>query len=187
MELAPFGKAAETGLRRRRAGLGKMPKFFFRSLQSESSSSRELFLGSAWISPDGRCEKTCHSPRMKATRGARLKGMKRVGAMTQFEIQGCVQNCTDSKSGQNHNIAMLSGELIETPALKVPCPTCRVGRGVRCERAIGGVRRQSHLDRRLIASDKVKRKLNPPCRSRVASVGRAIHQGNLFLNAPNVI
>ena len=79
----------------------------------------------------------------------------------QFEIQGCVQNCTDSKSGKNHNIAMLSGELIETQALKVPCPTCRVGRGVRCERAIGGVRRQSHLERRLIASDKVKRKLKP--------------------------
>ena len=81
--------------------------------------------------------------------------------MGQLKIQGCVQNCTDSQSGQNHNIAMLSGELIETQALKVPCPTCRVGRGVRCERAIGGVRRQSHLDRRLIASDKVKRKLKP--------------------------
>src|ERR1035438_1536828 len=56
MELAPFGKAAETGLRRRRAGLGKMPKFFFRSLQSESLSSRESFLGSAWVSPDRSCE-----------------------------------------------------------------------------------------------------------------------------------
>ena len=93
--------------------------------------------------------------------GALLKGMKRVSAMGQFEIQGCVQNCTDGKSGQNHNFVMLSDELIETQALKVRCPTCRAGRGVRCERAIGGVRRQSHLDRRLIASDKVKRKLKP--------------------------
>ena len=53
---------------------------------------------------------------------------------------------------------MLRGELIETEALKVCCPTCNAGRGVRCERAIGGVRPQSHLDRRLIASDKVKTK-----------------------------
>src|ERR1039458_5264281 len=56
MELSPFGEAAETGLRRRRAGLGKTRKFFFRSLQSESSSSRESFLGSAWVSPDWSCE-----------------------------------------------------------------------------------------------------------------------------------
>ena len=54
---------------------------------------------------------------------------------------------------------MLRGELIETEALKVGCPTCGAGRGMRCESAIGGVRPQSHLDRRLIASDKVKRKL----------------------------
>ena len=56
---------------------------------------------------------------------------------------------------------MLRGELIETEALKVCCPTCNAGRGMRCESAIGGVRPQSHLDRRLIASDKVKRKLKP--------------------------
>src|SRR5271166_6414214 len=56
MELAPFGKAAETGLRPRHAGRGKMPKFYFRSRQSESSSSRESFLGSAWVSPDRSCE-----------------------------------------------------------------------------------------------------------------------------------
>ena len=56
---------------------------------------------------------------------------------------------------------MLRGELIETEALKVCCPTCSAGRGMRCELAIGGVRPQSHLDRRLIASDKVKRKLKP--------------------------
>src|ERR1017187_3426743 len=56
MERAPFGKAAEKGVRRRRAGLGKMPKFSFRFLQSESSSSRESYLSSAWISPDRRCE-----------------------------------------------------------------------------------------------------------------------------------
>jgi len=54
---------------------------------------------------------------------------------------------------------MLRGELIETEALKVCCPTCSAGRGTRCESVIGGVRPQSHLDRRLIASDKVKRKL----------------------------
>ena len=54
---------------------------------------------------------------------------------------------------------MLSGELIETEALKVRCPTCSAGRGTRCELAIGGVRPQSHLERRLIASDKVKPKL----------------------------
>ena len=56
---------------------------------------------------------------------------------------------------------MLSGELIETEALKVCCPTCGAGRGMRCALIIGGVRQQSHLDRRLIASDKVKRKLKP--------------------------
>jgi len=44
---------------------------------------------------------------------------------------------------------MLSGELIETEALKVRCPTCGAGSGMRCERAIGGVRPQSHLERRL--------------------------------------
>lgn len=51
---------------------------------------------------------------------------------------------------------MLAGELIETEALKVRCPTCGAGRGMRCELAIGGSRQQSHLDRRLIVSDKVK-------------------------------
>jgi hypothetical protein len=59
--------------------------------------------------------------------GALLKGMKRVSAMGQFEIQGCVQNCTDGKSGQNHNFVMLSDELIETQALKVPCLLAALG------------------------------------------------------------
>jgi predicted RNA-binding Zn-ribbon protein involved in translation (DUF1610 family) len=59
------------------------------------------------------------------------------------------------------NAGMLSGELIEAQALKVPCPTCGAGRGMRCERAVGGVRTQSHLDRRLMVSDKVVRRLKP--------------------------
>ena len=54
---------------------------------------------------------------------------------------------------------MLSGTLIETQALTVRCPTCGAGAHLRCERAIGGVRPQSHLERRLIASDKVVRKM----------------------------
>ena len=53
---------------------------------------------------------------------------------------------------------MLHGDLIETEAIKVRCPTCGADRGMRCERAIGGVRSESHLDRRLIASDTVKTK-----------------------------
>jgi len=44
---------------------------------------------------------------------------------------------------------VLTGELVEAQALKVCCPTCGAGPGIRCERAIGGVRPQSHLDRRL--------------------------------------
>src|SRR5271166_3960158 len=56
MERAPFRKAAEKGLRRRHAGLGKMTKFFFRFLRSVTSNSHESYLGSAWISPDGGCE-----------------------------------------------------------------------------------------------------------------------------------
>jgi hypothetical protein len=50
---------------------------------------------------------------------------------------------------------MLTGNLIETEALKVRCPTCGADPHMRCERVIGGVRPQSHLERRLIASDKV--------------------------------
>ena len=56
---------------------------------------------------------------------------------------------------------MLSGELVETQALTVRCPTCGAAPKMRCELAIGGVRPQSHLERRLIASDKVVRKLKP--------------------------
>jgi hypothetical protein len=48
---------------------------------------------------------------------------------------------------------MKSGPLIETEALKVRCPTCGAGPKMKCELFIGGVRKQSHLERRLIASD----------------------------------
>ena len=61
--------------------------------------------------------------------------------------------------GHRHNTEMLSGELIEKEAVKARCPTCGAGPGMRCELAIGGPRPQSHLERRLIASDKVKPKL----------------------------
>jgi len=50
---------------------------------------------------------------------------------------------------------MKSGPLIETEALKVRCPTCGAGPKMKCELVIGGVRKQSHLDRRLIVSDRV--------------------------------
>jgi hypothetical protein len=49
----------------------------------------------------------------------------------------------------------MTGNIIETEALKVRCPTCGAAPHMRCELAIGGVRPQSHLERRLIASDKV--------------------------------
>ena len=45
--------------------------------------------------------------------------------------------------------------LVEAKALKEPCPTCGAPRGVRCELSIGGVREQSHKDRRLIAVDRM--------------------------------
>jgi hypothetical protein len=48
---------------------------------------------------------------------------------------------------------MKSGSVIEAEALKVRCPTCGADPKMKCELAIGGPRRQSHLDRRLIASD----------------------------------
>lgn len=72
-----------------------------------------------------------------------------------------VQNCTDSPSYQAQNIGVLSGDLIETQALTVRCPTCGAGPRMRCKLVMGGVRPQSHLERRLIASDKVVRKLEP--------------------------
>jgi len=50
---------------------------------------------------------------------------------------------------------MLYGDFIETQALTVRCPTCGVDPHMRCESVMGGVRPQSHLERRLIASDKV--------------------------------
>src|SRR5208337_4332731 len=56
MEHAPFGQAAEKGLRRRRAGLDKTREFVLRFRRSETSNSRELYLSSAWISPDRSCE-----------------------------------------------------------------------------------------------------------------------------------
>ena len=56
---------------------------------------------------------------------------------------------------------MKSGPLIETEALKVRCPTCGAGPRVKCELVIGGVRKQSHLDRRLIVSDRVLAKKKP--------------------------
>ena len=49
------------------------------------------------------------------------------------------------------DVGMKSGPLIETEALKVRCPTCGSGPKMKCELFIGGARRQSHLDRRLIA------------------------------------
>jgi hypothetical protein len=61
-----------------------------------------------------------------------------------------------------NNTVMLTGDLIETQALTVRCPTCGAGPTTRCERVIGGVRPQSHLERRLIASDKVARKMTHP-------------------------
>jgi hypothetical protein len=65
------------------------------------------------------------------------------------------------RPGHAHNIKMLSGELIETQALTVRCPTCGAAPKIRCELAIGGVRPQAHLERRLTVSDKVVRKLRP--------------------------
>src|ERR1039457_3116028 len=56
MERAPFGKAAEKGLLRRRAGLGKMREFALRFLRSVLLNSHESNLGSAWVSPDRSCE-----------------------------------------------------------------------------------------------------------------------------------
>jgi hypothetical protein len=60
------------------------------------------------------------------------------------------------------NVRMKSGPLIETEALKVLCPTCGAGPKVKCELVIGGPRRQSHLDRRLIASDSLLAKGKRP-------------------------
>jgi hypothetical protein len=56
------------------------------------------------------------------------------------------------------DVGMKSGLLIETEALKVCCPTCGAGPKMKCELVIGGPRRQSHLDRRLIASDSLSAK-----------------------------
>ncbi len=50
---------------------------------------------------------------------------------------------------------MTFGPLIEAEALKVRCPICGADPKTKCELAIGGTRTQSHLERRLIASDKV--------------------------------
>jgi hypothetical protein len=50
---------------------------------------------------------------------------------------------------------MLTGNVIETEALTVRCPTYGADPHMRCERVIGGVRPQSHLERRLVASDKI--------------------------------
>ena len=72
-----------------------------------------------------------------------------------------MQICTDIRRGVVQNIRMLTGEIIERQAVKVRCPTCGVGPGTRCELAIGGPRPKSHLERRLIASDRVKRTLKP--------------------------
>ena len=60
-----------------------------------------------------------------------------------------------------NNTVMLTGDLIESQALTVRCPTCGAGPRMRCKLVMGGVRPQSHLERRLIASDKVVRKLDP--------------------------
>jgi hypothetical protein len=60
------------------------------------------------------------------------------------------------------NVAMKSGSLIEAEAIKVRCPTCGAEPKTKCELAIGGARKQSHLERRLIASDKVLAKRRGP-------------------------
>ncbi len=69
------------------------------------------------------------------------------------------QKRTDVLTGHVQSVGMSSDELIEKEAVKVPCPTCGAGPGMRCELASGGLRRQSHVERRLIASDKVKSKV----------------------------
>jgi hypothetical protein len=48
---------------------------------------------------------------------------------------------------------MKSGPLVGSQALKFRCPTCGAGPKMKCELATGGARKQSHLDRRLIAVD----------------------------------
>ncbi len=57
--------------------------------------------------------------------------------------------------GQANNARMQSSNLMEAEALKEPCPTCGAIPGKRCELSVGGPRKQSHLDRRLIAVDKM--------------------------------
>jgi hypothetical protein len=50
---------------------------------------------------------------------------------------------------------MQAGNLIETQALEERCPTCGAPPKKRCELSVGGLRQQSHLDRRMIALDKL--------------------------------
>jgi hypothetical protein len=45
---------------------------------------------------------------------------------------------------------------IEADELKVRCPTCGAGPRMQCESVLGGVRSESHLDRRLIVCDSVR-------------------------------
>jgi len=59
-----------------------------------------------------------------------------------------------------NNTSMKSVSLIETQALTVRCPTCGAGPNGRCELFIGGVRPESHLESRLIASDKAVRNMS---------------------------
>src|SRR6516162_6879056 len=78
MERAPFGKAAEKGLRRRRAGPGKMREFALRFLRSLTSNSHESYQGAAWISPDRTCENRGYAEgvcRNEQRRPSRQRGM----------------------------------------------------------------------------------------------------------------
>ncbi len=66
-----------------------------------------------------------------------------------------VHSRTDSRLGVVHAIQMRGQALTPKQLSSVPCPTCGVAAGMRCERYTGVPRKVPHVDRKFAAVEAV--------------------------------
>src|SRR5208337_2456645 len=117
MERAPSGKAAEKGLLRRRAGLGKMREFALRFLRSVLLNSHESNLGSAWVSPNRSCECV-----VAGLSPMRQNGRDETGSGLLFRAGGGRKTCSISLGrarvhgrGSTGPVVQSAGYLLQSP------------------------------------------------------------------------
>ena len=70
-------------------------------------------------------------------------------------VDPSVHSRTDSRLGVMHPIQMRGKALTPKQLSSVPCPTCGVAAGMRCERYTGVPRKVPHVDRKFAAVEAV--------------------------------